>query len=292
MGAEKVKKVLREIAAALGYRVGALELNDTPDATPEELGSSSYTCCLSYTPPAKPRRMRANPSMSCVYGYHTVEHDEVEICAHPPVCVPVDSPAPRQPRRTVRDWQHGDVVETTGKHALPAGSRLVLDKRVVEAVWEAYDSFGGRWYADSESARPVAPPCAGAARSSCSFLPARDWQREIEVGDTVRWADARHAPPASVVAIGFGILFTARPNPKDFGYLAETGKLMGVSHPYLVSKRPDQPGDGFERIGHEAEGIYVLDADGWGRGCPVVVILKIADDERLKFRRVYAVKEA
>ena len=106
----------------------------------------------------------------------------------------------------------------------------------------------------------------------------RDWRKEIEVGDIIFGATEGTA------------LFISEPE-----VLSSNRSILGfISSFRLVSKREDRLSDGFERIGHEEDGMWPLREDldkTWYFSCNAIGGIDAAYQARNDFRRVYACKE-
>ena len=114
----------------------------------------------------------------------------------------------------------------------------------------------------------------------------RDWKRDIEAGDRV-------GTVADPTAYAFRVLTVDGPYVVPVQYVYCDGPpIMHRVSLFLVQKREDQPGDGFERIGYEGDGTYIiLPRERGDRRFACENIGTDILDSRNNFRRVYAVRE-
>lgn len=104
--------------------------------------------------------------------------------------------------------------------------------------------------------------------------PPRDWTKEIEAGDEFMYTHQK---------------YTCVTVSSDHEPVCGINGAIAVGAAMLVEKRPDRPGDGFEIIGREREGVYRWEGTVADHGKGLLLMYTVID--RSKLRRVYAVRD-
>lgn len=166
-------------------------------------------------------------------------------------------------------WKPGLTVERSD------GRRVVLRHKVDLDHWACKSDFGDCTITQSPAWRVAAPPDTSTASTSSATTDERDYSTEIEAGDTVSLA-GKHGWGAVLGIDG------------DFIWHG----LGDISHRdacYLFSKRPDKPGDGFEIIGQESQGVHRWGGEKY-EAAEYIFSSWLWPVPRSHLRRVYAVR--